>query len=260
MRQVLLFVCTAVTLVAANPNFNDPRSYLVQNTLTALEGDFNGDHKTDLAVVSSDGFIQMLIGNGNGTFRAQASTIPMPYPVAAAVGDFNGDGKLDIVIASSATSNISVLLGNGKGGFAKPITTASPIQPAYMTIGDVNNDGFLDVVLGGLYTTNTPFQVFLGKGTGKFGPPQAVYTAPGGMGQPVLMDVNHDGKLDLTFVYGLGCGCPFGKIGTQLGNGDGTFAVPNYFPVVGALNFTFADLNGDGIPDLGRHVRAAVSC
>jgi parallel beta-helix repeat protein len=66
------------------------------NSLVA--GDFNGDGKLDLAASSSDyASIEILLGNGDGTFQRPVDD-PVPLkPAALHVGDFNGDGKLDVL-------------------------------------------------------------------------------------------------------------------------------------------------------------------
>ena len=70
-------------------------------------GDFNGDGKQDLAVLSAagTGSVNIYLGNGDGTFQAAKN-----YPVAAstsasrllAIGDFNRDGIQDLVATNSA--------------------------------------------------------------------------------------------------------------------------------------------------------------
>jgi hypothetical protein len=76
-------------------------------------GDFNGDHKIDVA--SGIGNI-FLLGNGDGTFQAPISLGASGPGIA--VGDFNGDGRPDL-----AVGGVSVLL-NISSGFVFPSTAA----------------------------------------------------------------------------------------------------------------------------------------
>jgi hypothetical protein len=59
-------------------------------------GDFNGDGFPDLAVTNGAdlGTISVLLGNGDGTFRAPLNYAAGGTPARVAVGDFNGDGHL----------------------------------------------------------------------------------------------------------------------------------------------------------------------
>ena len=73
------------------------------------------------------GVVNLLLGNGDGSFRAPAQIHASQYPFCVAVADFNNDQKLDVVIGDQSTESLSVLLGNGDGAFqpANTITLAS---------------------------------------------------------------------------------------------------------------------------------------
>src|SRR5256886_2213029 len=84
-------------------------------------GDFNGDGKLDLAVANLNSrTVSVLLGNGDGTFRAAPTVVVGQSPFSIAVGDFNGDGKPDLAVANFDSNNVSVLLGNGEGTFQAP--------------------------------------------------------------------------------------------------------------------------------------------
>jgi hypothetical protein len=86
--------------------------------LSVAVGDFNGDGVPDLVVANrAYNNVSVLLGNGDGTFRAAASYAVGSGPVSVAVGDFNGDGKLDLAVANEGSGDVSVLLGNGDGTF-----------------------------------------------------------------------------------------------------------------------------------------------
>jgi hypothetical protein len=88
---------------------------------TVIIGDFNGDGKLDLATSNyapggyavPPGFINILFGNGDGTFRAPTAFVAGPNPATVAVADFNNDGTLDFVTGSvpgPGSATFSVLL------------------------------------------------------------------------------------------------------------------------------------------------------
>jgi len=132
--------------------------------ITASVADFNNDGKLDIATgietagATIQGFIQISMGNGDGTFQA-ASSVPNVNSVTAPIllGDFNGDGNLDL-----ATGGF-IYTGQGDGTFpnSQGSTTALP----YVLAGDFNGDGRLDVINGAVTTsggtTLTQFGLYL---------------------------------------------------------------------------------------------------
>jgi hypothetical protein len=95
-------------------------------------GDFNGDGKTDLAVLSKDsintaGVVTVLLGNGDGTFRNALSYGAGAGSLALAVGDVNGDGKPDLVFADDLANTVVVLLNNYTPGSNSACSTVQPL-------------------------------------------------------------------------------------------------------------------------------------
>jgi FG-GAP-like repeat/Abnormal spindle-like microcephaly-assoc'd, ASPM-SPD-2-Hydin len=62
-------------------------------------GDFNGDGKLDAAVlvVVNSASLNLLLGNGDGTFQNPLALAAGNYPTSLSIGDFVGDGALDLV-------------------------------------------------------------------------------------------------------------------------------------------------------------------
>lgn len=89
---------------------NQPR---LDNTSTDLKvSDFNGDGKLDLvsAGVFSGGNLQVLLGNGDGTFQSAGSLVDQVGGVSVTVTDLNRDTRTDI--AACINGQLTVALVN----------------------------------------------------------------------------------------------------------------------------------------------------
>jgi hypothetical protein len=85
----------------------------LQNTSTDLKvSDFNGDGKLDLvtAGVFSGGNLQVLLGNGDGTFQSIGSLVNQVGGVSVVVPDLNGDTRPDL--AACVNGQLAIALVN----------------------------------------------------------------------------------------------------------------------------------------------------
>ncbi len=223
-----------------------------QNVNNVAVGDFNGDGKIDLAISMPDaGEVQVLLGNGDGSFTPLA---PISVPAGVfqvGTGDFNGDGKVDLVVTAY---ELTVLLGNGDGTF-----TAQPSIPiaggaASTAVGDFNGDGIADLAVADNGSEFGPSSVtiLLGRGDGTF---TQVTESPATGVEPLAIavgDFNGDGILDLA-VTNLNDGNPIpGTVTILIGKGNGFFRPTAESPQTGPVPYSIAvaDFNGDGKADL----------
>jgi len=254
-------------------------------------GDFNADGKLDLAAfqpgnfdLSVAGSVNVLLGNGDGSFRAPQTVALTPFAYQMAVADFNLDRKSDLAVSSVDFSTgtpvvtLSIFLGKGDGTF-QPATQISAPAPGVgrdagvLTTGEFNGDGKPDLALAN--RGDGTISILLGKGDGTFQQTSTVSVAAEFFWVDVqVADVNHDGKQDVVVKSQHFQGPPQGcnECGTSaadhisvfLGNGNGTFqgehivAIASwkkatvFSPAVGTSigPAVIGDFNGDGKPDL----------
>jgi hypothetical protein len=246
--------------VAFTPGADFPAS-----PVSVAAGDLNGDGKLDLVVTwyaifglscdeywcawNQENYLDVLLGQGDGTFRIQISGIGHYYlgndyaTPSVALGDVSGDGRLDVL-----TVPLSVWLANGDGTFQP--RRYDGFNPSGFVVADLNGDGKADLV--------TRESVRLSNGDGTFQDPQ--WYASGipwwQVDSVAVADINRDGAPDLV-AAGPGYIDPDtgalvnNVLAVFLGNGDGSFgAGQQYAGVLRPSEVVAADFNADGFPDL----------
>ena len=156
-----------VLLGKGNGTFAAVKTYLSggDGAVSVAVADLNKDGRPDILVAncgpeacgpgSPGGNVGVLIGNGNGTFKAAVNYPAANSPFNVVAADMNGDGKLDIVVSNWGTPNagsndgaVTVLLGKGTGTFQAAQTFPSGgAEAPSVAVADVNKDGRPDIVL-----------------------------------------------------------------------------------------------------------------
>ncbi len=205
--------------------------------------DLTRDGRLDMFAAGTSGLWE-LAGNGDGTFAAAGSPLPIDSAVPPATilfADINRDGAADVIVGSSP---ITVLFGDTQGHLSNSETVSGPVSGlpgSSILVQDFNGDGWPDIARAdpGLDVV----QVWLNAG-GTF-PNRTDYVVQNPVGL-VAADLTGDGRRDLVVASGTGK-----SLVVLQGVADGTF-VPS--SVSAALDHTpvelaTADVNGDGLAD-----------
>ena len=234
-------------------------------------GDFNEDGRPDLAVVRRVGgaanvnatALTVLVGIGDGRFRAPGPLMPIGEAGEALVGEFTGDAHLDLLAVPQDRPGITLLVGDGAGRFAgrdQPFGFGRFARAR--AVADFNGDRHADVVVdapregfapGAGFASNV--HVLLGDGAGSFAEAPG---SPVALAGPVMDlaagEFNRDGHPDLA------AGLNYGDdvLPVLLGDGRGGFrsvsrAVRWRGPERAGRSFGLlraGDFNADGTTDL----------
>jgi len=212
-------------------------------------GDFNGDGKSDLVIVSRDSSEAHIV-LARPTGLALPIVLPtLGQPMRSSTADLDGDGRPDLVIPfQSAPPGVGVYL-NGVNGLQPFVQYGGGNAPWATALADLDGDGHLDLLVTDYYTAASQLITRLGNGSGAFATTAssiAVGVAPTAV---VTGDLDHDGVLDALTVDPAATPPAFTML-QGLGNGKFTSRGSPQAPGGPPYDAALVDLDGDGWLDL----------
>jgi hypothetical protein len=263
---IVLTPTIGVQLSNGDGTFKAPVYYNTSTQYQALTkavvGDFNGDGKLDVAIISIVGSrpdaLTIFLNTGSGGLKqvenyllASSTQSPGGLPTLAA-GDLNGDDKTDLAViypgtSASAPGKVVPYFATSGGAFRKGGTFSAGISPSSPAIGKFTTSGYGDIAITGTGGITILFGSSSGSFTSKFDayPYPLNYAA-----SLVLSDFDKDGKLDMA-MDGFTSQGPADLALIFWGEGNGSFSGASaYSSSYGSTAAMAVDVNDDGRTDL----------
>jgi hypothetical protein len=227
------------------------------NTHAVAVGDFNGDGKLDIAVVSDDNTqsdsvpnFAVLLNNGAGGFTL-GQTLSITHVNLAAIAAFTVGGHTDLAVCNQTAGSITILVGSGSGTFTQTNSYTVGSGPVSIVSADFDGNGKADLAVAD--STSASVSVLLGNGNDTFkaavDTPVTNSPATGGPLKIRVSNLTNDGNPDLLALLG-----PSSSADAELllGNGDGTFHFGTSVITNGNQRIAIAagDMDADGLTDL----------
>ena len=250
----------ALTVLAGNGSgvFSDPSPARTTSTSdganinarpgTVVVGDFNGDARSDLAILMEDtGQLWIYLGTGAGTFR-HTTSIPVGDQATGLRVVQADNGRLDLLVGNGF-GDVLRLEGRGDGTFQ-----ISGKRVSLSVIPDLLGSGLAGVLVGNQQDNRVTVQVQSAAGEGY----STVETLADGTGTQLApgdvlwAKLRTQTTLPDPVVVSTGNNAVVVYRTTEVRNGVPVFA-PNprtYFVGTAPASATSADVNADGIPDL----------
>lgn len=217
----------------------------------ATAGDFDGDGFADLALATTSNIV---IARGSTTGYSTTSSFPtsLQYVRGIDTADVDHDGDLDLVTIENAsatgTSSLVMYAGDGAGSFTLGPATSIGVGPLAVRLADFDSNSLFEAVVTSV--DEESLRTFEYGTTTGFVEDQnlALYSgevpSPIGSGHVAIIDVDHDGLLDILATR------PAGGVSVFLAVTAGVFETAGEYAVRGGDSIAAGDVNGDTYADL----------
>lgn len=217
--------------------------------------DMNGDGNLDI-VMSRPGShsVEILRGNGDGTFDDPAAIPVGGHPVSVVTADFDEDGKPDFACTNGDLGTVTIFLSLPSGDFVAGGSMVTGSRPVRLVAADMNEDGHQDLLV--VDQIDSTVGLLVGDGAGGFGALQVSFVEIDDSLEAITVDdLDGDGHLDLIIP------CPLQDlIAVVLGLGNGTFLPALLYAAGDDPGFVaVSDYDGDGNKDVAANNRAGDS-
>ncbi|KAA3634883.1 MAG: hypothetical protein DWP97_06050, partial [Calditrichaeota bacterium] len=247
-----LLILLSIPVVQAEFYYDAEEYNLSGHVFQIIPIDVNNDSVIDLACANGGGYFSVLIGNGDGTFAAAVDYPSGAHTMSVIEGYFNADTIIDFACGNVNDSTISVFLGNGDGTFQSAITTPKlTYPPNSIAAGKYDADSLDDIVFVRANSSTTDTLTILFNTGGGVMLSETFIEVDRRTKQVLSADLDLDGDGDILVLHReiLG-GAPDHAIWILKGNGDGTFAAPEFVDQGGSVSINFVDGDGDPYIDL----------
>ncbi|MCB0627513.1 MAG: VCBS repeat-containing protein, partial [Saprospiraceae bacterium] len=194
---------------------------------------------------------------------------PTPSPFQGLFGssiafsDVDGDGDEDVLVAGSTytaftedyctvESITKLYLNDGTGIFTElPDTPFEGVSSSSIAFSDVNGDGAADVLITGWNSSGTILsKLYTNDGNGNFTEVMDTPFEEVSSGSIAFSDVNGDGAADVLITGWNSSGAHIAKLYTNNGSGEFSEVPDTPFEGVSYSSVAFADIDGNGAPDV----------
>lgn len=163
--------------------------------------DVNDDGLLDLAVLSTESVVRILLGTGTGTFVVDETILVHPSARGVALADFDGDGLVDLAVAYNENNTIQIIPATGQGRFPTIAAAAADAHNPLGLLAGRTTDGSDQLILANPDTLGVTLLAADADGVVVPTFLQSMLNLPRAM---ILADMNGDTVLDAITVVKIG--------------------------------------------------------